>query len=346
VTLVSTSTDEARNVALLQAVGADRLNPAQRELFLSIANRYSLDPLLKHLVMIEGRAYITRDGLLHVAHASGQLDGIETTEPTLDDDGKFWRSKASVFRKDMSRAFTYGGRYPADGRNAKYAPEMAVKVAEVMALRRAFDVAAATYEERWDEADPNVVDQVSTAPASLTDRIAARAETVAPTRAGVDQPESTETVEGESTDVTEHEGHPGPMIGVEAPVGVDVIVPGQFPGVPVVEEPSDVSLLGGPTLEEFGELMKDVPKPRIRRIAKRLFPDASKFANLTPTQLQAIVDQVIEADVEELQEEPAPAPSAVEQCGMESPYGTGLVCSQDKGHPSTVPHRAGLRETW
>ena len=32
------------------------------------------------------------------------------------------------------------GRYPTSGGNQKYAPEMAVKVGEVMSLRRAFDV--------------------------------------------------------------------------------------------------------------------------------------------------------------------------------------------------------------
>lgn len=40
----------------------------------------------------------------------------------------------------MSRPFTFPGRYPATGGNAKYAPEMALKVAESMSLRRAFDV--------------------------------------------------------------------------------------------------------------------------------------------------------------------------------------------------------------
>ena len=333
-TLVSSATDEQRNVALLQAVGADRLNPAQRELFLTIANRYRLDPLLKHLVMIEGRAYITRDGLLHVAHSQGQLDGIETDEPTLDEDGKYWRSKASVFRKDMSHAFTYGGRYPSDKGNVKYAPEMAVKVAEVMALRRAFDVAAPTYEEQWVDEPPTVDQAAAAAPASLSERIAARAETVAPPEPALERTESADTVEGESTDVTDVETASDATDEPAAPVSVSPLRQ--------EEESSDVSLLGGPTLEEFGELMKDLPKQRIRAIAKRLFPDAKQFAELTPVQLQAIVDEVIASDVSEAD----PAPVAVEQCGMESPYGTGLTCSQDKGHPSTVPHRAGLRETW
>ena len=160
----------ALDVALLKAVGLDRLAPEQRTLALNIAERYELDLLLKHLVMIEGRPYITRDGLLHVAHRSGQLDGIATTEPTIIDG--FWRSTCSVYRKDMSHAFTYGGRYPTTGGNQKFAPEMAVKVAEVQALRRAFDVSAPTIEERWDLEVPAAEPTVRP---TLAERAAAKA---------------------------------------------------------------------------------------------------------------------------------------------------------------------------
>ncbi len=179
---LTTNGTDPRELALLKAVGFDRLQPEQRELALSISKRYELDPLLKHLVMIEGRAYITRDGLLHIAHRSGQLDGIETSEPAIVDG--FWRATASVYRKDMSRPFTYTGRYPTSGGNQKYAPEMAVKVAEVMALRRAFDVAAPTAEERWDApsgTEANV--SASAAQPSLAERAAARAAALQPAAA-------------------------------------------------------------------------------------------------------------------------------------------------------------------
>ena len=82
----------------------------------------------------------------------GQFDGLEVTEPVLD--GDYWRATATVYRKDMSRPFVYPGRYPVKGRNKDYGPEMAIKVAEVMALRRAFDVSAPIVEERWDRDMP------------------------------------------------------------------------------------------------------------------------------------------------------------------------------------------------
>jgi len=175
ITTVPSVTDP-RELALLRAVGLDKVNPEQRELALNIAGRYELDLMLKHLVMIDGRPYITRDGLLHVAHRSGALDGMETTDPVLADG--YWRASCSVYRKDMSRPFTYSGRYPEKGQNAKFAPEMAVKVAEVMALRRAFDVAAPVMEERWDiEAGPAVE---PIARPSLAERAADARRTIVP----------------------------------------------------------------------------------------------------------------------------------------------------------------------
>ncbi len=142
------TTDAARELALLKAIGLDRAQPEQRELALAIAKRYDLDPMLKHLVLIDGKPFITRDGLLWVAHRSGVFDGIAVTEPAVVDG--FWRCLATVWRKDMSHPIEYPGRYPTSGGNQKFAPEMAIKVAESMALRRAFNVAAPAVEERWD----------------------------------------------------------------------------------------------------------------------------------------------------------------------------------------------------
>lgn len=142
-------TDEKRQVALLKAVGLDRVAPEQREIALNIASRYELDLLLGHLQLIDGKPYITHRGLLHVAHRSGQFDGITLTEPRLE--GGFWRCTATVWRKDMARGFEVPGRYPEGGKNRAYGPEMSMVRAECLALRRAFDVAAPVAEERWAE---------------------------------------------------------------------------------------------------------------------------------------------------------------------------------------------------
>ena len=173
-------TERKRKVALLKAIGLDRVAPEERELALAIAKRYDLDLLLKDLgALIEGRAYITRDGLLHIAHRSEQFDGIETTEPAIREFeglGKFWTAEATVYRKDMSHGFRYGGRYPLTGKNKDFGPEMAVKVSEVMALRRAFDVAMPTLEERWDVEVPAVEPEPSK---SLAEKAAEKAAAIA-----------------------------------------------------------------------------------------------------------------------------------------------------------------------
>jgi len=126
---------------VLHYLGLNPTDPKSRAV-VAVAREYGLDPLLKHVIVIpKGGVYITRDGLLHVAHRSGQLDGIVVEqEPTLSDDGREWVARVSVYRKDMRFPFTYPGRYPVGGGNKDYAQEMAMKAAEAHALRRAFNV--------------------------------------------------------------------------------------------------------------------------------------------------------------------------------------------------------------
>ncbi len=141
------------------------LNPADvnTQALLLICRRYDLDPIMKQVVLISGRPYVTRDGYLHIAHASGQFDGMEVVDESATDTE--WRAKVSVYRKDMSHPFTYTGRYPLNGQQKKYGPEMAVKTAEVMALRRAFDVTGvAAADEQLDDVEPTPVHVTQTPP--------------------------------------------------------------------------------------------------------------------------------------------------------------------------------------
>lgn len=146
--LVHTEIDQT---AVLKALNLNISDPKTQAVLL-ICQRYNLDPVLKHVVLVSGNTYITRDGLLSVAHSSGQFDGIDIVEE--GETPTHWWARAAVYRKDMGRPFTYRGRYPKKGGNQGYGPEMAVKCAEVMALRRAFNVTGvAAREEAWDTAD-------------------------------------------------------------------------------------------------------------------------------------------------------------------------------------------------
>lgn len=157
-----TATVAVDQAAILRALKLDPRDPNTQALLL-VCQRYELDPLMKHMVLISGNPYITRDGYLHVAHRSGQFDGMEVVDAGENDHE--WWAAVSVWRKDMGRPFTYRGRYPKSGQQKRYGPEMAIKVAEVMALRRAFSVTGVgAADEQWDAGD--VVDaQVVSDPA-------------------------------------------------------------------------------------------------------------------------------------------------------------------------------------
>lgn len=158
-------------MAILRSLNLNPQDPKVQALLL-VCRKYELDPVLKHMVLISGNPYITRDGLLHVAHRSGQFDGIGVVDE--GETSSEWWAKVSVYRKDMSHPFTYRGRYPKDGPKhmAKFGPEMAMKVAEVMALRRAFDVTGiGAAEERWDTDDVVVPEPVPAASAEDVERI-------------------------------------------------------------------------------------------------------------------------------------------------------------------------------
>jgi len=335
---VSTVPEDQLQQALLSAVGFDKLSPAQRELALAIARAYGLDPMLRHLVIVEGKPYITRDGLLHVAHKSGVFDGIEVDQPELDADGKYWRTWATVYRKDMSRAFRYPGRYPATGGNARYNEEMCIKGAEVMTLRRAFDVAAPVIEERWDLEEPEA--QPESVP--LQDRIAAKAALL---EERTDDTPAQESAAQTSETAPQAEG--APVAVTEASEPSVITTPTETPAPDGEEAP-------GPTLAEFGALIRDVDQGTIRTIARGLFPELRKFTDLTPAQLQQILDRLAADRMAEAREEAAAAdesteaaeakPDDVRLCGAASPYGDGETCKMNTGHHG--PHSDGAKVSW
>jgi hypothetical protein len=148
--------------AVLKAIGLNPADPKAQAVVL-VCEQFGFSPILKHVILIKDVVYVTRDGMLHAAHASGQFDGIEVVDETETD--THWTAKVSVYRKDMSRPITYSGRYSKTGSNKQYGPEMAIARAESMALRRAFAIAGIpardevfdpdTAEETGELADPD-----------------------------------------------------------------------------------------------------------------------------------------------------------------------------------------------
>ncbi len=135
---------------------------------LSVCQALGLNPLLKHVVVIRSRngptLYTTRDGLLHLAHQSGQFNGMQS--------GVIYREAGErqiegawcmVYRKDMSVPFRVEVDFkeyfrPQSPVWQQYPAAMIKKVAEHMALKLAFDVSGlASVEEVGLDAAENTL---------------------------------------------------------------------------------------------------------------------------------------------------------------------------------------------
>jgi len=150
------------------------------DLALAICARYNLDPLLKHVQLIPSNkkdesgkwtkaysVYVTRDGLLHVAHESGIPFAVQFDEP---------QAKANPYSKQDDIYLTgtlkregfpdlVAGLWFSEyqGTNNQGQPlgawkthpaAMHQKVVEVYLLRRGFDVSLPAYEEVQPDAEP------------------------------------------------------------------------------------------------------------------------------------------------------------------------------------------------
>lgn len=139
----------AEQEGILNALGFNPRDPKVQALAL-VAQRYNLDLILKQVFLIQGTVYVSHAGLLSVAHRSGQLDGIEveiTEEPTK------WIATARVYRKDMTKPFTYTDEC-LKNEKVQSPRKRAITRAERNALRRAFDVGVDVWED--DRPEPPV----------------------------------------------------------------------------------------------------------------------------------------------------------------------------------------------
>jgi hypothetical protein len=135
------------------------LDPARLEVqaLWLLCRRYRLDLLANHAELIKTaggwKPYITRDGMLEVAHRSGVFDGMVTESEREGEHG--WAATVSVWRKDMSHPFTYRGGCGKIEPAAKqgHGPEMALARAERRALRRAFNLPTYDGADEPDDAD-------------------------------------------------------------------------------------------------------------------------------------------------------------------------------------------------
>lgn len=123
----------------------------QLKLVLAICDRYGFDPLLKHVALISGSIYVTRDGLLHVAHSNSAFNGFSRPEYDKDENGK-WIVTLAVYRKDIEHPF-WATAYQSEHENPNspiwrtHGRLMTLKCAQVLGMRLAFDVSLTGVEE-------------------------------------------------------------------------------------------------------------------------------------------------------------------------------------------------------
>ena len=143
--------DERRSMVdadTLRYLGLDPADVASRALVL-VADRYRLDPLLGEIRLIAGKGgaqvYVTRDGLIALAHRSGRLDGIVVEEMRRNTTNDGWTAYVAVYRTDCGHPFRYGAQCKDTEAQARagFGLEQAVARAERRALKRAFAVTAA-----------------------------------------------------------------------------------------------------------------------------------------------------------------------------------------------------------
>lgn len=143
------------------------------ELLIALANKYGLDPLAKQIWAVKynpnetARIFAGRDGLLVIAHRSGQFDGFGEPEFIYDDKGEVTSVKATVYRKDITHPFVQYAWMKED--NLKQGVwltrpnTMLLKVAEVRALKHAFAITGIyTPEEMQDDPQPNKIERKPT----------------------------------------------------------------------------------------------------------------------------------------------------------------------------------------
>jgi phage recombination protein Bet len=141
---------------MARTVAAGCTTDSEFKLFIYIANKYKLDPLLKEIWCIKRNQkepaiiMTSRDGFLSIAHRSGAFDGLQSG--TIENEkGELVKAWCEVWRKDMAHSFKSEVKFSEYKQGnfiwQKYPSAMLIKVAEVFALKRAFSISGMLTQE-------------------------------------------------------------------------------------------------------------------------------------------------------------------------------------------------------
>lgn len=181
--------DQEDNINFIKNSVATGATDEELKMLLYLSKEYNLDPLKKEIFFIKygGKSTIitSRDGYLKIANSNPNFDGIESDvvyvgdkltkmpdgsmtieygpEHLIFDKNKLTGAYCSVFRKDRSKATTifvslkdyYKKNTPIW---EQYINAMILKVAEAMALKRAFSISGLVTREEIEIKEDNDVD--------------------------------------------------------------------------------------------------------------------------------------------------------------------------------------------
>lgn len=130
-----------------------RYNAREIETLKVIAHQYSLDPLMREVIMLHGNIYVTAAGLQKLAQRDPDYNGCQIEPILMDWDNNFFVVKASVWKKGCDYPFEdFGDADPSTSKlRGKALFRHAITRARARAIRSAFAVPFCALEELDDE---------------------------------------------------------------------------------------------------------------------------------------------------------------------------------------------------
>ena len=164
ITTTGNDWESAELISTVRHMYARGATDPEFKIFCEMARLTGLNPMLKLIWCVKNenrpdlpaQIYVSRDGLLAIAHRSGQFNGMESgTKKNEDGDEVGW---CTVWRKDMDHPFhSEILRKEYDTQKALWKDKpatMSIKVAEAHCLRRAFDIQGVYTPDEMPEPEP------------------------------------------------------------------------------------------------------------------------------------------------------------------------------------------------
>ncbi len=178
-----------KHLELIKSQIAKDSTPEEFDLFIMMARRTRLDPIMRqlHFIKYGGKvSYVTSiDGYRIIAHRTGMFAGVDEPRYDFDKEGRPVHCSITVYKMVMNTRCGFSatvkfGEYDTGMNNWKKMPEtMIAKVAEAHALRKAFpnDLSGIYTQDEMEQAEARNDKAARPAPKAIADPSAQRIDT-------------------------------------------------------------------------------------------------------------------------------------------------------------------------